>query len=296
MVSPIEIKRLELAALEAVEQMQEAQSALNKARVSSGLPPAGREFVSREEHEAAIAKVTPKPNEPPKRRFELSGGDPMTEMRRNGYDLEAEHQSLQRDDAELRQMEAEWTERYAPIRARKGTYGEGFADAWMSALWTFHPRFVAHERRYAAYSRAHENSPQGRADRAWCEMVDKAAALLTGGDRAKLFKLRDGAIVKALASGDPSKVDTSVAPADVKATKEMILRAGAMRRGEIVELPTHPTARAIVAAGAKRRGEEFPDPSPLDRPGGKSSRRDSRARGENDDRLSSSEPLERKLT
>jgi hypothetical protein len=43
-------------------------------------------------------------------------------------------------------------------------------------------------------------------------------------------------------------------------TAAEIVRAGQIRRGEIIELPTDPTARAIVAGGAKRRGENEDKP------------------------------------
>jgi hypothetical protein len=39
------------------------------------------------------------------------------------------------------------------------------------------------------------------------------------------------------------------------ATAAAILRAGMIARGEVVELPVHRTARAIIAAGRKRRSE-----------------------------------------
>jgi hypothetical protein len=40
-----------------------------------------------------------------------------------------------------------------------------------------------------------------------------------------------------------------------KSAAAKIVKAGAKRRGQRVELPNDPTARAIVLAGAKRRGE-----------------------------------------
>jgi hypothetical protein len=38
-------------------------------------------------------------------------------------------------------------------------------------------------------------------------------------------------------------------------TAKQIVRAGAKLRGEVVDLPTDPVARAIIAAGRKCRGE-----------------------------------------
>ena len=44
---------------------------------------------------------------------------------------------------------------------------------------------------------------------------------------------------------------------DVLATCcDMVIRAGAIRRGEIVEMPTDPTARKIIEPGAERRANE----------------------------------------
>jgi hypothetical protein len=40
-----------------------------------------------------------------------------------------------------------------------------------------------------------------------------------------------------------------------KNTAKQIVEAGAKRRAEIIDLPTNPTARAIVLAGRKARGE-----------------------------------------
>ena len=40
-----------------------------------------------------------------------------------------------------------------------------------------------------------------------------------------------------------------------KSAAAKILKAGVKRRGQRIELPSDPTARAIVLAGIKRRGE-----------------------------------------
>jgi len=48
------------------------------------------------------------------------------------------------------------------------------------------------------------------------------------------------------------------APEAPTATAADVVRAGAIRRGEIVELPATPAARAVVAAGRKARNEKEP--------------------------------------
>lgn len=44
-------------------------------------------------------------------------------------------------------------------------------------------------------------------------------------------------------------------PADAEATAKAITKAGALRRGEIVEMPKDPIARAVILAGRARRNE-----------------------------------------
>jgi hypothetical protein len=51
-------------------------------------------------------------------------------------------------------------------------------------------------------------------------------------------------------------VKTETAKTEVKVTAADILRAAAIAAGSVVELPTDPTARAIVAAGRKARNEK----------------------------------------
>jgi hypothetical protein len=55
--------------------------------------------------------------------------------------------------------------------------------------------------------------------------------------------------------GDSSQIGI-VPGGDVLATRDMVIRAGAIRRGEIVEMPTEPTARKIIEPGAERRANE----------------------------------------
>jgi hypothetical protein len=78
-------------------------------------------------------------------------------------------------------------------------------------------------------------TPRERAEIAWLDTLAKADAIV-----------RERAAEKAAAAK----------AATVTATADAILRAGKIARGEIVELPTGETARAIIAAGRKRRTED----------------------------------------
>jgi hypothetical protein len=121
-------------------------------------------------------------------------------------------------------------------------------------------RWLAIEARRAERRAAHEASFESRAMDAWLAMLERARELEARGGASALL---DGPWGPRPAPGSGGAKNTPVekAPESVVATPEAILLSGRKRRGEVVDLPSDPVARAILRAGQRRRSEKEDPPT-----------------------------------
>jgi hypothetical protein len=147
-----------------------------------------------------------------------------------------------------------------------------FAFGFRAGFRTAHPTWQA----ILAKRKAFAESPKGRARRAWIDMVIAANKLIAKGrapplDEGEEDEDEDENENENVENENdeneggpppvkvpPNSRDKDKPEAVHVATAAEILRAGAVRRGEVTGLPVDPVAREIIRQGALRRGEKDP--------------------------------------
>ena len=235
---------------EALDALDAAVAKRDKGRAAAGLAAIASPVISREEHETALAAAKP--------RAEKIVDYFAWKRRGESPEIsdEDEEQLVAKDDAWLRTIEA---------LPQSDVSGRAFALGLRAGYSAADPNWKAVGRKRAERQRAFDASPEGRAQAAWLRMLRAARKFQeNGGVRALLDNpplAPEDEDDQEPAGAPPVKVPPWRKDKDeptVVATAKMILEAGRKRRGEtVVELPTDPTARAIVLAAARSRGEKL---------------------------------------
>ena len=153
-----------------------------------------------------------------------------------------------------------------------------FAFGFRAGFRTAHPTWQA----ILAKRKAFAESPEGRARRAWIDMVIAANKLIAKGRAQPLDEGEEDENENENVENENDENEGGPPPVKVPpnsrdkdkpeavhvATAAEILRAGAVRRGEVTGLPVDPVAREIIRQGALRRGEKTRhyEPAPISRP------------------------------
>jgi len=212
----LEMQQMKLLAI--LRDAAEAEEKLNREREKAELSPAPRSFYLREEYESALAAAAPKAT-PPERKYwwgKLGQDQPPAD---EGFDADAAY--------------ARFKDSLPPPKTR---YDEGFNDGLALGFLGFDARCIAANKREVARRERHYASPEGRAEAAWCAMLDTANRLMA--DKGEV---------------EPP-APAPAAPVVVQASAAEILRAYGIAKGTVVEMPTDPKARQVLVA--RRRGEQ----------------------------------------